>query len=214
MLKLTAEHSDILLSQPESGMGFQEVEATTTDNKYKKCIVYNAELLVYVSELEEFKKHASYYSRLLESSKDSQYEIKSLRVMADQSQIRYSKLNEGAESQVEVFLTENDEEFRRFSAYENDNRITSNFALIPGTFATTREDANNIRTGVEAVERYSLPNNVPAKYVFKIRPKIDTEIKKGVVSPAFGHKGGGDEVIFIKGTHNNTVLGCFVIPER
>jgi hypothetical protein len=45
MLRLNESQTRALLTQPETGMGYQEVEVTHKDNKAEKGIVYNAELL-------------------------------------------------------------------------------------------------------------------------------------------------------------------------
>ena len=92
----------------------------------------------------------------------------------------------------------------RFTAYKTDRRITPKRGLAPGTYATTAEDAKNVNTGTEAVERYALPNPQPAIYRNKIEPLKDTVYRKGTVQPAYGHKGGGVEVIFDNGTGDNT----------
>ena len=80
-----------------------------------------------------------------------------------------------------------------------------------GTYATTEEDAKNVKTGKEAVARYALPNPDPASYVYKCRPKQDLEIQRGIVEPAFEQPGGGVEVIFPKGTNANSVA---LPPEK
>ena len=54
---------------------------------------------------------------------------------------------------------------------------------------------------------------MPAVYVFTIDPEEDTEIKMGIVQPAYGRRGGGVEIIFTKGTGENTVEGPATIPE-
>ena len=95
--------------------------------------------------------------------------------------------------------------FCRFSAFENDRRITPDRGLFPGTYATTKEDGDKVKTGKEAVERYALQNPDPASYRFTIKPKKDTKLKGGIVQPANGHQGGGVEVIFTEGTQKNTV---------
>ena len=108
--------------------------------------------------------------------------------------------------------TETGDVFKRFSAYRNDKRITQNRGLKPGTYATTEEDATYIQTGTQAVNRYALPNDAPAVYVFTIRPPPDTPVKKGVVQPAYGRDGGGVEVLFVDGCQENTVSIPKVIP--
>lgn len=96
-----------------------------------------------------------------------------------------------------ITLTGVDEVFKRFSAYANDRRVTVGKGLTPGTFATTKEDADaNIRTGADAVARYALPNSKPATNVFTIAPPKDTELKRGTAQPANNQPGGGVEVTF------------------
>ncbi len=80
--------------------------------------------------------------------------------------------------------------FMRFTAYLNDRRITPERGLLPGTYATTEEDARVATTGEQAVERYALPNPVPAVYRFRIDPKPGTSHQAGIVQPAYGHVGG------------------------
>ena len=50
MLRLTDEHRTHLLNRPESGMGYQFVEATLPDNRSKRGVAYNAELLLFEEE--------------------------------------------------------------------------------------------------------------------------------------------------------------------
>ncbi|MGD0349112.1 MAG: hypothetical protein ABSB84_02190 [Verrucomicrobiota bacterium] len=114
-----------------------------------------------------------------------------------------------------ITLTELAEIFRRFSAYANDHRVTPGKGLTPGTFATTKEDADaNIKTGSDAVARYALPNSKPASNVFTISPAKDTEVKRGTAQPANNQPGGGVEVIFVNGLPDGTVTGPVTIPDR
>jgi len=101
----------------------------------------------------------------------------------------------------------------RFTAYLNDRRITPEKGLLPGTYATTEEDSRVVATGEQAVERYALPNPMPAVYRFRIDPKPGTSHQAGVVQPAYGHVGGGVEVLFTAGTAGDTVSGPTVLPE-
>lgn len=106
------------------------------------------------------------------------------------------------------------EVFKRFSAYANDRRVTEKKGLTPGTFATTREDADAfVRTGTDAVKRYALENKKPASNVFTINPPEKTSLKRGIVAPAYGEPGGGVEVIFVNGSPDGTVTGPETIPD-
>ena len=107
-----------------------------------------------------------------------------------------------------------DSETRKFSAYENDRRVTSDKRLLPGSYATTEEDSKNVKTGKDAVARYALPNPEPASYRLTIKPNKDTDIQCGTVERANGQPGGGIEVIFTIGTQPNTVTGPDKIPDE
>ncbi len=108
--------------------------------------------------------------------------------------------------------TEEGEVFARFTAYRNDRRITPAKGLRPGTYATTAADARRVLTGSQAVERYALPDPQPAVYKFRIEPLGGTVCRRGTVQPAFGHRGGGVEILFDNGTDDGTVTGPEVLP--
>lgn len=114
--------------------------------------------------------------------------------------------------QAEQETADHPESFRRFSAFRNDRRITPNKGLVPGTYATTAQDAQHVQDGSTAVERYALPNPAPAIYRFRIDLREKTRIQRGRVKPAFGHRGGGVEVIFPQGTSDGTVSLDTVLP--
>lgn len=114
-----------------------------------------------------------------------------------------------------VTLTAEGEVFKRFSPYPNDRRVTVGWGLREGTFATTREDADaHIKTGMDAVARYALPEDKPASNVFTIQPVADTDLQRGTVAPANNQPGGGVEVIFVNGTPDGTVTGPKTIPDK
>jgi hypothetical protein len=113
-----------------------------------------------------------------------------------------------------IILTASGEDFMRFSAYENDIRITEKRGLTPGTFGTTAEDGRTVKTGREAVARYALENKKSANKRFTITPPKDTEIRQGIVAPAYGEPGGGVEVIFVNGTPDATVSQPDILPEE
>lgn len=223
MLRLDPNLKAQLLAQPESGMGYQVVEATTVDYKLKRGVAYNAELLLFEDEPRLTLKTTA-FARLLNEAKSSAGEIKSLRVathMASTSSafalketaVAHGKKGSPA-NDAPIEKTKETEAFKRFSAYEKDNRVRPDGSLLPGTYATTEEDAKNVRTGKEAVARYALPNPAPASNVFTIKPHKDTVIQRGIVEPANGQPGGGVEVIFTDGTQPGTVTGPEKIPDE
>lgn len=214
-----------MLAQPETGMGYQVVEATLRDNKTEQGIAYNAELLFLGNESQTILSRGP-YPIVLRLADRSSGEIKALRVLTTRggtttlssvARAATPTVKKTATSAKEAPIedTKADEVFKRFSAYENDRRVTPDRSLLPGSYATTEEDAKNVKTGKQAVVRYALPNPEPASYVFTITPKKDTKIQRGTVEPANDQPGGGAEVIFSKGTDANTVtLSPAKIPDE
>lgn len=188
-------------------MGYQFVEATLPDSRTKRALAYNAELLLF--EEEPRYQLRTEYKTLLRTAKSAAGEIKSLRMDARprptalRSMSSASKAGPAKDAPEEK--TKAGEVFNRFSAYEKDNRVNADRSLRSGTYATTEEDAKNVKTGKDAVARYALPNPEPASYRFTIKPDKDSIIQKGVVEPAYDQPGGGVEVIFTNGTTANTV---------
>ena len=211
MLRLSTLETNDLLAQPETGMGYQVVDAILWEgNKKERGIVYNAELL-FLSDETQSRLRSLSYADVLESAKSSGNEIKELRVFTrEQLAHRTPSIRGGSGAPAKdarIEKTKLGEVFKRFSAYVNDRRLRRDGSWRAGTYATTEEDAENVKTGMDAVARYALPNPAPASYVFTGRPDKDTEIKKGTAAPAHGQPGGGVEVIFTEGTQRYTVTG-------
>ena len=240
MFKLTKPHADTVLNLPEHGMGYQFVEVVTSaghwegtefvvdgmslakGEQWRKGVVHNAELLILEDELHQGLPGGT-YKQLLASAMKAENVVQKIRVTGfSQEQQAVAQLREdavgygkkpqrAADAPQEKTLA--DEVFKRFTAFENDRRITADRKLLPGTFATTEADAKNVKTGLEAVARYALPNPKPAIYVFTVKPLKDTTIQRGIVQPDFGQPGGGVEALFGDGTAANTVTGPTTIPE-
>ena len=210
MYRLSEDHLRSLLRQPESGMGFQVVDAVTADHVTKRGIVLNAELLLLDEDARSDRLILLTKTRgeTLRTASSAAGRFRSLSVVRDHRttvlSVRAAKAAGGA-SEADVEKTKEGEKFYRFSAFEKDHRITSDRGLLPDTYATTKEDGDKVNTGKEAVERYALPNDVPASYRFSIGPLKDTRIRKGIVQQANDHPGGGVEVIFVDGTTRDTV---------
>jgi hypothetical protein len=202
-------------------MGYQIVEATAFNGRTQRGVAYNAELLLF--EEEPRLTRTSAFAQLLNEAKVS-LEIKSLRVVAHMAStsstyaLRETATRYGMKAMpakdAPIEKTKEKEVFKRFTAYENDHRITSDGKLLPGTYATTEEDAKHAPTGKIAVARYALPNPKPASNVWTIKPWKDTFIQSGIVEPAYGQPGGGVEVIFTGGTDPGTVTGPEKIPDE
>ena len=188
MYQLSFNETHSLLRKAESGMGYQVVDAQTMDYRTRRGVVFNAELLTFDedehSDSERLKLSKS-YTEALRSAKNTAGQFRSLVVVPDSRTTVLSKRNTsrpstGEQKAMEVeralqdaSVTKEGDVFYRFSAFENDRRVTPEKRLLPGTYATTKEDGDKVKTGKEAVERYALPNPGPASYRFTIKPKKD-----------------------------------------
>jgi hypothetical protein len=206
-------------------MGYQRVEATLRDNKTRRGIAFNAELLILDDETQAALRMDAgivdpYAAILKKSAENSGTKIKALRVLnsvagtGHTAAVRALQGKAGPAKDAPTEKTKAGQVFKRFSAYRNDRRVTPGGGMLPGSYATTEEDAKHVKTGQDAVERYALPNPEPASYPFKIEPHKDTDIKYGVAEPANGQPGGGVEVIYTKGTQEKTVTPLAKIPDR
>lgn len=223
-LRLTSSETRTLLGQPETGMGYQIVEATTRDDKKRLGIAFNAELFFYQDE-SRFELRAASYEKVLSEASASPGQFKALQVVSRRaapitlteskaSLSRAAGAKAGPAKDAPVEKTKANEVFKRFSAYKNDNRLRADGSWSDGTYATTEEDAKNVKTGRDAVARYALPDPAPACFVFTGKPDKDTDVQRGTVEEAFGQPGGGVEVIFPKGTQPHTVTGPVEIPKE
>lgn len=213
-----------LLRRPEYGMGYQRIRATLSNGHDQTGYVFNAELFVPDEDrsLQKLTESHIIFAKALNQADRAYPDIRSFEVIP-----RYmtKSLSSGHELSKNILkeskgaangpaeLTTNFEVFKRFTAYQNDRRITSNGGLVPGTYSTTEADARNVHTGQQAVSRYALPNPEPAIYRFTIKPPKDTKIQRGTVQPANNQSGGGAEVIFADGTAAKSVTGPDTIPE-
>jgi hypothetical protein len=112
-----------------------------------------------------------------------------------------------------VEMSKSEEQFLRFSAYANDRRIKPDGSVLPGTYVTTMADGMmHVKTGMDAVRRYALPNPAPADHRFHMEPPYAIAIRRGIVAPANGQPGGGVEVIFENGAPAKTTYKHDQIP--
>lgn len=217
--KLSTNQINELISQPETGMGYQFVEATMSTYSSVKGVVLNAEVFIPESKIEKIMgRRFRTYSAVLNEAEQPGY-IRSLKVIHKGAlhlgESKYfAKSTQAPASEAAISLTEKDEIFKRFSPYRNDHRVTDEGGLVPGTYSTTEEDARNVKTGAEATLRYALPSDEPAIYIFTIQPPEKTAVRIGVVQSANGKPGGGVEVLFDNGSPKKTVTGPDTIPAN
>lgn len=212
------------LSLPETGMGYQVIEAKRYGKTSKeRFVVYNSELIIDLdSKFSEFKRQiiTEGYSRILNKAEALPIETSTISLVA-RSQItefrilteskkkdkgRHSGGRGAADNPKEP--ADGKEIFVRLSAYVNDKRIDfENKKLRPGTYTTTNSDYL-ICVGLtdDPIDRYALPNDEEIKWAFSVQPKTNDVLQRGIVQPAFEHDGGGIEAYFEYGTSNNTYL--------
>jgi len=191
-------------------MGYQVVDAVTTEYRTKRGVVFNSELLTLdenrlSDRVVMLTKSADEALRTASSTIGVFRSLAVVRGARTTVLAKHEAKAAGGASEASEEITKDGETFYRFSAFANDRRITAENSLLPGSYATTKEDGDKVKTGKEAVERYALPNDDPASYRFTIKPLKDTRIQKGIVQPANNHQGGGVEVIFTNGTTKDTV---------
>jgi hypothetical protein len=95
-----------------------------------------------------------------------------------------------------------DRKFHRFSAFKPDRRITSTGDFVPGTYAVPESELPFLPTGFAVVGRLALPSPLPASHHYEISAKSGTVVEFGTVAPAYGQAGGGVEAYFAHGATN------------
>ncbi len=211
--KLKTSQIQDLLRLPESGMGYQLIEAETgyfgQRNKY---LVLNSQMLIddtpqILNEVKNVFK--SGFRTVLFSA--SEIELKNIKLVENLSNYRvkaFSASKQTGAIHQSIEYANGTEVFTRLSAYENDFRVdTVNKKLAPGSFSTTYSDYQYCKkNNLDPVERYALPYDEPINWAFHIRPLKTDYLQRGIVEPANNHNGGGIEAYFEKGTSNNTFL--------
>lgn len=217
--KLSSEQIRELVNQPETGMGYQYVEASMSNFSTIPGVVLNSEVFIPEEKIEKIMgSRFLTYSAILNEAERPGY-IRKIKVIGrgrlHLGETKYFAKSAGVPaSQATLSSTDKDQIFKRFSPYKNDRRIGENGSLLPGAYATTEDDAKNIKTGTDAMNRYALPSDEPAIYVFTIQPPEKTPVRVGTVEPANGKPGGGVEVLFENGSPQKTVTGPDAIPAN
>jgi hypothetical protein len=95
--------------------------------------------------------------------------------------------------------------FFRFSAFSPDRRVNSNGDFLAGTYAAPESEVPFVPTGFVAVGRFALPNILPASFRYEITAPSGTSVDFGTVAPAYGQAGGGVEAYFANAVTNARV---------
>jgi hypothetical protein len=205
-----------LLQLPESGMGFQLVEATFWGAP-KRLLVFNVQTALDLSELPlDFAADtgtiATNGARIVEALKTARLTMiaapgpRNFRLLASRiptGSVSTSSAVVTASALVKHVVLTAVRTFHRFSAFKPDRRVdlkTGDF--LPGTYAAPVSEVPLVPTGFAAVGRFALPNNAPASHHYVINAGAQTAVSFGTVAPAFSQAGGGVEAFFPGGATN------------
>jgi hypothetical protein len=215
--KLSASTEDYLLKLPETGMGYQIVNATRAgEYSPEKFMVLNSEIAIEMNrnigeDIRKIMNNVNYASK-------SEILTVSLNIRSVLNKIQsahtlnmLSEPTDGAKGAIDnpVTWANGTDMFVRLSAFDNDKRIDKiGGHLLPGSFATTDADLQKCREyKYDPIEWYALPSNDEIKYVFYIQPLKTDTLQRGIVQPANEKKGGGEEAYFANGTSLGTFKG-------
>ena len=222
--EVSEKQSSKLLRLPETGMGFQVVEAEElASDRISTFLVLNSQLAIDVDrDLRQNKRLIAEngFKTLLRRSDVWDVKTSSIRVVPEQAirepqviaeaksfALRRSKVDGGA-TENELEHADGDEKFVRLSAYKDDKRIDfENDCLLPGSYCTSERDyLDCVNTHDDPLDRYALPTDEEIEWAFFIQPNDSDTFRRGIVQPAFGHQGGGEEAYFENGTSDDTYL--------
>lgn len=212
--KLSTSQEIELLNQPETGMGYQVVEAGKPGNYTReKFLVLNSEIVIEMNGYEADNVRKVINEGIYSIKASASYITLNAIAVLNEKQIRNTvneSKNENERGAIDnpVVNANGEEIFVRLSAFDNDRRIDKiNKCLLTGSYTTTMEDYFTCKTtNDDPVERYALPNNDEIKFAFHIQPKKTDSLQRGTVQPANEKPGGGKEAYFTKGTAAGTFL--------
>jgi len=210
--KLSTAQENYLIDQPETGMGYQIIEASKAGRYLREeFLVLNSEVVIEMDGTEpinvrkiineglfSFKHHASFITL---------NDIKVLNEKQFRNIVNESRnKNERGATENPVENSNGEEVFVRLSAFENDRRIDKiNKGLRSGSYTTTEDDYKKCKSlNDDPIQRYALPTNDEIKFAFYIQPSKTDTLQRGIVQPAYEKRGGGKEAYFAKGTAINT----------
>ena len=202
--KLSPSQEDYLVTQPETGMGYQILEASKQGNYTReRFLVLNSQIIIQLNGYEN-----GYVNKVIEAGIQTVKlgaELVTLTAISVLATPQLSIIGHHPQKDTERGAIENlvenptgKEIFVRLSAFDDDKRIDKiNKCLRPGSFTTSMADYLYKESKDNPNERYALPNNYKIKYVFHIQPNNTDFIQRGTVQPANGKQGGGKEYFYV-----------------
>ncbi len=220
--KAQSQFTQSLLSLPETGMGYQIIDAKRQGRfATERFVVYNSELIVELDNNFNTNKRQILLESYTKMFSQSDFIALESPILVRQSAVRNvrtfseSSMNTKGRHSGTTGAIDNSpryasgsEMFVRLSAYPDDKRIDFvKMKLKSGSYTTTEADYLTCKKySDDPVDRYALPNDETIKWAFYIRPKSNDQYRPGVVQPANGHSGGGIEALFDNGTSDGTYL--------
>ena len=212
LFKLNSSQENDLLNLPETGMGYQIVDAIKSGTyQREKFIILNSEIAIEMNgyEGDHIRKVINEGISKVKASANL-VTLNSLAVLSERQVRNYlsEPKNESEKGALDnpVESANGNEMFVRLSAFDDDKRIDKvNRCLRPGSFTTTEVDYIVCKfMDDNPVERYALPNNDEIKFAFYIQPEMSETLQRGRVQPAYSKRGGGIEAYFAKGASYGT----------
>jgi hypothetical protein len=215
-----------LANLPETGMGFQLVEAVVWGN-VTPFLIFNSERAVDLSEIQlepgddpsVILRNGLRIINLLKgavvttiiaaprphSFRLLQTRIGSLPAAGAPLAGAGPVLTALPSSLVKHVILAANRVFYRFSAFSPDRRVNSSGDFLAGTYAAPESEVPFVPTGFVAVGRFALPNILPASFRYEITAPSGTSVDFGTVAPAYGQAGGGVEAYFANAVTNAKV---------
>ena len=191
LFKLSTSQETDLLNQPETGMGYQVIEATKYGNYNKeRFLVLNSEIVIEMNALAKANIRKVINEGIFTAKASASFIALNTITVFSEKQFRNivsESINVTGLGAIDSKIEYADgvEVFVRLSAFEDDKRVDKeNKCLRPGSFTTTFDDYINCKkSNANPIERYALPNDEVIKFVFHIQPKQIDTLQRGIVQP-------------------------------
>ncbi|HNY02095.1 MAG TPA: hypothetical protein PKG48_05895 [Bacteroidales bacterium] len=213
--------SKLLLAMPESGMGYQVIEARRQERLARQIyMVYNSELIFDLDDtFPEFRRilldygpdNALYRAEpitLFQPTLVPKSLLNGIHQLSDEKRAITGRfLGHSGARRAHSENTCGKEKFSRLSAFRDDRRIDAvHGRLLPGSYATTFIDFLTCKVFMDnPADRYVMPAEELVTWVFHLVPSVIDKVQRGVVMPALDYDGGGVEVYFDSGTTASTL---------
>lgn len=199
---LSSSQEKELLNTPETGMGYQIIEAQRMGADITaKFIVLNCELAVEMNEAAPLyvKEIAQVgIQNVMEKAMSFRWEI--IRVLQQDSELKPVSVA----YTVKPEFSDGGEIFVRRTVYENDKRVdTVNKCLRPGSYTTTLADSLKHRNSSDdPLIQLAMDHGIRGKWGIYLQPKRTDALQRGKADPQTGAK----EVFFKNGSSYGTFL--------